>query len=121
MAAKKPFKAIKKRPQIKKVRKSIRNTNAKSPKTKARRFRPQQDNDEDKQQSLTYARRKSASSKPMNQFVKIEQFNALANNMSKLIEAANKIQDRIISMDAKLDILIAMFQRNNQTISPDVM
>ena len=118
MAAKKPFKANKKRPQIKKVRKTIRNTKAKLRKTKPRHFHRQQDNDEDKQQSLTY---KSASSKPMNQFVKIEQFNALANNMSKFIEAANKIQDRIISMDAKLDLLITMFQRNDQTIAPDVM
>ena len=56
----------------------------------------------------------------MNQFIEWEQFNALINDMSKLNEAINEIQDHIDFMNAKLNNFIAMFQRNNQTIALDV-
>ena len=56
----------------------------------------------------------------MNQFIEWEQFNTLINDMSKLNKAINKIQDRIDFMNPKLDKLVTMFQRNNQTIASDV-
>ena len=120
MTAKKSSKANEKYPQITKITKKIQNSNVKSLRIKSRHSHPQQDDDKKKQQPLAYARHKSASSESMNQFIGLEQFNALINDMSKLNEVINEIQDRIDFMNAKLDKLIAMFQRNNQIIAFDV-
>ena len=107
--------------QTKKVTKTIQNPNAKSPyDIRSRHSYPRQDDDEDERQSHAYSRHKSASPEPMDQFVEVEQFNTLTNDVSNLNEAVNETQDRIDSMDAKLDKLVAMFQKNNQTIAPDI-
>jgi hypothetical protein len=106
-AVKKSSTAKRKRAEINKVTKIIQNPNTKSSHgIRSRGSYPQrQDDEEDNQQSYVYSRHNSASPEPMKQFVEAAQFNALANE--------------IISINAKLDKIIAMFQRIEQTIASD--